>query len=113
MHLENLHRVLQRLKECGLKLNPDKFYFMLDEIVYLGTTISGRGICPTKEKVQAIQDAEPPANVPELQSFLGSANFLRKFVPNFAKIAALLYSYFVKRLPGSEKRNRTGCFCEH
>ena len=99
MHLENIHRVLQRLQECGLKLNPDKFHFLLDEIVYLGTTISARGISPTKENVQAIQDAEPPANVPELQSFLGSANFLRKFVPDFAKIAALLYKLLRKETP--------------
>ena len=33
IHLENLHRVLQRLQKCGLKLNPDKFHFMLDEVV--------------------------------------------------------------------------------
>ena len=39
IHLENLHRVLQRLQECGLKYNPDQFHFMLDEVVFLGTTI--------------------------------------------------------------------------
>lgn len=55
IHLENLHRVLQRLQECRLKLNPGKFHFMLDEVVYLGTTISAAGISPTKEKGDAIQ----------------------------------------------------------
>ena len=53
IHLENLHRVLQRLQECGLKLNPNKFHFMLDQVVYLGTTISAEGISPTKERVKA------------------------------------------------------------
>ena len=89
-HLDNLHAVLRRLQECGLELNPDKSFFMLDEIVYLGTLISAAGISPTKEKVQAIHDVDPPTNVTELQSFLGSADFLFKFVPDFAKIVSPL-----------------------
>ena len=64
---------------------------MLDEIVYLGTSISAAGISPAKEKVQNIHDADPLTNVTELQSFLGSANFLCKFVPDFAKILSPLY----------------------
>ncbi|CAB4014079.1 Hypothetical predicted protein [Paramuricea clavata] len=75
--MENLHRVLQRLPESGLKLKREKFYFMLGEVIYLGMSISEAGISPTKEKVQAIKDAAPPANVSELQSFIGTANFLR------------------------------------
>ena len=96
IHLENLHRVLQRLQECGLKLNPDKFTFMLDDVEYLGTTISAAGISPTAGKVQAIKDAAPPTSVSELQSFLGSANFFPKFVPDFAMIASPLYSLLRK-----------------
>ena len=99
VHLENLHRVLTRLQDCGLKLNPDKFFFMLDKVEYLGTTISAAGISPTAEKVQAIKDAAPPTNVSELQSFLGSANFLRKFVPDFAKLASSLYGLLCKEVP--------------
>ena len=40
VHLENFHRVLTGLQDCGLKLNPDKFFSMLDKVEYLGTTIS-------------------------------------------------------------------------
>ena len=65
IHLENLHRVLTRLQDCGLKLNPDKFFFMLDKVEYLGSTISAAGISLTAEKVQAIKDAAPPTNVSE------------------------------------------------
>ena len=91
IHLENLNRVLQRLLECGLKLNPKKFHFMPDQVVYLGTTISAEGISRTKERVKAIREAEAPTNVPELQYFLGSANVLRKFVPDFARIVSPSY----------------------
>jgi len=96
IHLRNLHRVLQRLHEFGLKLNPDMFHFMLDQVVYLGTTISAEGISPTKERVKTIREAEVTTNVPEMQSFLGSASFLRKFAPDFARIASRLYQLICK-----------------
>ena len=86
IHLESLHRVLQNIKDCSLKLKRDKFHFMLGEVIYLGMSVSEAGISSTKEKVQAIKDADRPANVSELQSFIGSANFLHKFVPGFAEI---------------------------
>ena len=81
---ENLHRVLPRYRTAVLSLTLIIFVFMLDKVEYLqvGTTISAAGISPTAEKVQAIKDAAPPTNVSELQSFLGSANFLR--LPYFA-----------------------------
>ena len=91
IYLKNLQGVLQRLQELGLKLKKDKFHFMMDEIVYLGFVISATGVSPTKEKVGAIKDAAPPSNVAELQSFIGSANFLRKFVPDFSEILCTNY----------------------
>ena len=49
--------------------------------------------------MQAIKDAAHPTSVSELQSFLGSANFPRKFVPDFARIASPLYSLLRKETP--------------
>ena len=89
-HLKNPNRVLQRLQACGLKLNPNKFHFMLDQVMYVGATISAEGISPTKERVKAIREAKAPTNVQELQAFLGSPNFLRKYVPDFAPLYQLL-----------------------
>ena len=56
--------MLQKLQECGLNLNPNKFHFMLDQVVYLGKTISAEGISPTKERVKANREAEALTNVP-------------------------------------------------
>ncbi|KAK3745991.1 hypothetical protein QZH41_005780 [Actinostola sp. cb2023] len=70
-------------QESGLKLKRDKFHFMMNEIVYLGFSIAAAGVSPTKEKVQAIQDAAPPTNVAELQSFIGAANFLHTVLRHY------------------------------
>ena len=74
---------------------------MLDKVEYLVTPISAVGISPTghAEKVQAIKYAAPPTNSSELQSFLGLANFIRKFVPDFAKFASPLYGLLRKEVP--------------
>lgn len=95
-HLANLKRVLNRLHEVGMKLKPAKFEFMLHEINYLGHTFSENGITPSGSKVQALQLAKPPSTVSELQSFIGTANYLRRYVPHFASVMAPLYSLLKK-----------------
>jgi len=44
-----------------------------------------------KEKVEGVLNWLAPRNIKEMQKFLGLANYYRRFIKNFAKIAALLY----------------------
>ncbi|PFX14106.1 Transposon Tf2-6 polyprotein [Stylophora pistillata] len=91
--------IRSKYEETLKKLVEEDIVEKLDKVVYLGTIISVAGISPTKEKVHAIQQAAPPASATELQSFLGNANFLRKFVPDFAKIASPLCRLLRKGTP--------------
>ena len=70
-HLANLDKVLGIMATAGLKLNKTKCEFLLPKVEYLGHLIDGNGLHPTKEKVNAIQEAPQPHNVTELRSFLG------------------------------------------
>ena len=54
-------------------------YIMLKSVNYLGHKISEKGVQPTDEKVRAIKEAPPPANVLQLPSFLGLINYHRIF----------------------------------
>ncbi|XP_064465302.1 uncharacterized protein K02A2.6-like [Ornithodoros turicata] len=90
-HMRNLHCVLARLRDVGLKLKFDKCHFFVPEVNYLGHIISKEGLSPDKSKVEAISKAPAPRDVKELQSYLGLINFYRRFLPNLSSCLRPLY----------------------
>ena len=44
-----------------------------------------------REKVERVLNWPAPRNIKEVQKFLGFANYYRRFINDFAKIAALLH----------------------
>lgn len=45
-----------------------------------------------RDKCEAIKLIPTPANIKQLQAFLGVINYYRKFIPNLARRASCLYS---------------------
>lgn len=89
-HLSHLRDVLSRLRKHKLYVKMEKCEFAQQEIRFLGHVIS-KGHCKMdRRKVQAILDWTPPTKVSELRSFLGLANYYRKFIHNYSKKAAPL-----------------------
>ena len=86
-HDRNLITLLHRLKERNLTLNQDKCKIGMCQIVFMGLFLNKHGVGPTEEKVRAVRETEPPANVAELRSFLGLISFSSRFLPNFATTA--------------------------
>ena len=76
-HLQQLGRVLQRLRRAGLKINAEKSSFFAPEIEYLGYLLTKDGIKPVQKKIQAVLDLQPPTTLKELRSFLGMVQFYR------------------------------------
>jgi hypothetical protein len=56
----------------------------------LGHIVSQDGIKIDPKRVEAINTINIPRNVKEIHSFLGKIIFLRRFIPNFAKIMKLI-----------------------
>ena len=52
-----------------MKLKSDKCYFVREELVYLGVTISKQGTRPNFAKVQVIKDYPVPRTVREVRVF--------------------------------------------
>ena len=89
-HEKHVRQVLQRLRENKLYARPSKCTFFTDTIEYLGHIVGPDGIKPNPELVKAIFNFPQPRTLKELQSFLGLANYYRKFIENYSRIAAPL-----------------------
>lgn len=86
-HNKNLMDVFTRLRKVNLKLNPAKCKFLQKEILYLGHKVSEKGIAPDPEKTKTLESYPTPQNNNDVKRFVAFANYYRKFIPNFAKIA--------------------------
>jgi hypothetical protein len=86
-HDSRLNEVLKVLKSAGLKLNESKCKYKQTSIDYFGHTISGNGVRPTKEKVKALVEMQPPSDVGQLRVIMGMINYLGRFIPNLSQVA--------------------------
>ena len=74
-HLKHLRTVLERLRNNGMLVKPNKCKFGLQEVEFLGHKISTKGVAPLASKVKAIEKFPKPQTVKQLQEFLGMITF--------------------------------------
>jgi len=86
-----VEEVLRRLEENNLLVKPEKCKWKVREVEFLGVVIGPKGVEMQKEKVEGVLSWPAPRNVKEVQRFLGLTNYYRRFIKNFARIAALLH----------------------
>ena len=89
-HNRHLLQVLNKCREIGLKLNPDKCTFGESEVKFYGNIISKEGIKPDPAKVDVILKMPTPQNKTELASFLGMCNYLSPYIPRLSDVTGTL-----------------------
>ena len=86
-HLEHVRVLFERLRIADLKLTKRKCSFMKAHVQYLGHYISGQGLEPVPEKLEALVKMPPPKDVTEVRKFLGFVGYYRKFIPRYSDVA--------------------------
>ncbi|KAF8104474.1 hypothetical protein N665_0172s0104 [Sinapis alba] len=92
----DLPTVLQQCEEKHLVLNWEKCHFMVTYSIVLGHKISEQGIVVDKAKIKVMMSLQPPNLVKEIISFLRHADFYKKFIKDFSKIARPLIRLLYK-----------------
>jgi len=101
IHRTHVTEVLRRLRANGLYAAEKKCFFHQEKVEFLGFMLSPEGLSMDEAKVKVIQDWPVPRKVRDVQSFLGFANFYRRFILDYSKITVPLTRLTRKGIPWS------------
>ena len=115
-HDATLQAVFQKMRENNLTANPAKCLFNQSSIDFFGHHFSADGISADDKKVASLINASPPKNATEVRSFLGLAQYLARFIKDFASISApirQLTHQNAKWVWGPEQQHAFDCLKAH
>lgn len=78
------------MNDANLRLHPSKCHFAVKQLKFLGHIISRDGVEVDPEKTKAVSEFPTPKTQTQVRSFLGMANFYRRFIKNHSDIVAPL-----------------------
>ena len=84
-------------------MKQGKCQFAMSQCVYLGHVVGNGTVKLERSKVEAIENFPLPETKREIRTFLGLTGYYRKFIPDYATIAAPLSDLTKKALPNSLK----------
>ena len=73
-HDDHLRKVLQRIQDSGMTLNPEKCKLSCNRVKFLGHIVDEAGICPDPEKILGIVHTTTPQDISNVRRFLGTVN---------------------------------------
>jgi hypothetical protein len=87
-HVEHVKLVMEDLRKAKIQLKLSKCTFHAKEVEFLGFIVNKDGVKMDDNKVKSIMEWKSPRTVKDIQSFLGFANFYRRFIKGFSKIVS-------------------------
>lgn len=87
-HVHHVKAVLQKLRENMLFCKLSKCDFHVTSVEFLGVMLSPEGQEMAERKIKAVKEWPVPQSVKDVQSFIGFANFYRRFIDGFSGVVA-------------------------
>ena len=85
-HLQHLRQVLEILRHEKFYGRLHKCAFFKKELKYLGHIVSAEGIRVDPKQIEKVNEWPVPTDVSEVRSFLGLANYFRKFIQGYSQL---------------------------
>ena len=89
-HRVHVQRVIEKLTEVNLKLQPSKCKFFQREIHLLGFRISPRGVSMDRRKLINVMNFPTPKTYKDIQRYTGLIQYFSSLIPNISTIMAPL-----------------------
>src|SRR5438045_427327 len=105
-HIQDLDEVMQILSNKGFTLKAKKSFIGYQLIEVLGRQVDRLGLSSTAEKTEAIRKIEFPANLKDLESFIGLASWNCHLIPFLAYWMAPLQKLKTELLNKQETRDQ-------
>ena len=83
-HVQHLRKVFDALRTHELVCSKKKCVFDASSLHYLGHVVTDKGVTVDPDKVSIVREWPQPKTLQELRSFLGLAQYFRKFIQGFA-----------------------------
>ena len=101
-HLQTLDEAFARLAKNKVYLHPLKCEWGVQEIEYLGVKVSHNKISIADDKVAALNAYTPPTDFKGVRRFLGFAQYLAHFIPNYSSKVSVISDL----LKGADKKKK-------
>ena len=85
--------LLERCREVGIKLNPEKMKFDLQSIPFIGHLVTCHGLKPDAKKVKAVMNMTQPTSPEDIARFQGFVNYLARFLPSISQMMVKMYLF--------------------
>jgi transposase InsO family protein len=102
-HSTALRKVLSAYRKAGLKLQPSKCAWFRDQVEYLGHVVSREGVATMPAYIEAVKDWPIPTTKTTARAFLGKTGYYRRYIKDYAKLAAPWTSVTGKTTKEEEK----------
>jgi len=98
-HLNDVHRILHRLRCAGATVSAKKLFIAVPEVVILRHKCNYDGRVPDSSKIAKVHDWPNCKNLSDIRTFLGLAGYMRIWIKDYSTIACPLVNLTWKGAP--------------